>query len=91
MIHFSQGVSIPNIDTYQLHGNFISVSPISLVCALSSFAFIVEPMCCEQQRERAAQPSKEPQRGVNSVNGKVKRNHLNTPRYEYSDVYTHGD
>ena len=22
---------------------------------------------------------------------KVKRNHLNTPRYEYSDVYTHGD
>jgi len=63
--------------------------PISLVCALSSFAFIVEPMCCEQQRERAAQPSKEPQRGVNSVNGKVKRNHLNTPRYEYSDVYTH--
>ena len=22
---------------------------------------------------------------------KVKRNQLNTPRYEYSDVYTHGD
>ena len=48
-------------------------------------------ICCEQQRERAAQPSEEPQRGVNSVDGKVKRNHLNTPRYEYSDVYTHGD
>jgi len=28
---------------------------------------------------------------VNSVDEKVKRNHLNTPRYEYSDVYTHGD
>jgi len=28
---------------------------------------------------------------VNSLDGKVKRNHLNTPRYEYSDVYTHGD
>ena len=36
---------------------------------------------CEQQRERAAQPCKEPQRGVNSLDGKVKRNHLNTPRY----------
>jgi len=48
-------------------------------------------ICCEEQRERAAQPSKEPQRGVNSLDGKVKRNHLNTPRYEYSDVYTHGD
>ena len=47
--------------------------------------------CCEQQRERAAQPSEEPQRGVKSLDGKVKRNHLNTPRYEYSDVYTHGD
>ena len=35
--------------------------------------------CCEQQRERTAQPSKEPQRGVNSLDGKVKRNHLNTP------------
>ena len=22
---------------------------------------------------------------------KVKRNRLNTPRYEYNDVYTHGD
>jgi len=48
-------------------------------------------MCCEQQRERAAQLSKEPQRGVNSLVGKVKRNHLNIPRYEYGDVYTHGD
>ena len=38
---------------------------------------------------RAAQPSKEPRRGVNSLDGKVKRIHLNTPRYEYSDVYTH--
>ena len=47
--------------------------------------------CCEQQRERAAQPSEEPQRGVKSLDGKVKRNHLNTPRYECSDVYTHGD
>jgi len=47
--------------------------------------------CCEQQRERAAQPSREPQRGVNSLDVKVKRNHLNTPRCEYSDVYTHGD
>ena len=47
--------------------------------------------CCEQQRERATQPSEEPQRGVNGLDGKVKRNHLNTPRYEYSDVYTHGD
>ena len=48
--------------------------------------------CCEQQRERAAQPSEEPQRGVNSLDGKVKRNHLNTPnRYEYSDVYIQGD
>ena len=26
-----------------------------------------------------------------ALDGKVKRNHLNTPRYEYSDVYTHGD
>ena len=48
-------------------------------------------ICCEQQRERAAQPSKEPQRGVFSLDGKVKRNYLNTPRYEYSDVYTQGD
>ena len=47
--------------------------------------------CCEQQRERAAQLPKEPQRGVHSLDGKVKRNHLNTPRYEYSDVYTQGD
>ena len=28
---------------------------------------------------------------MDSLDGKVKRNHLNTPRYEYSDVYTHGD
>jgi hypothetical protein len=47
--------------------------------------------CCEQQRERAAQPPKEPQRGVISLDGKMKRNHLNTPRYEYSDVNTYGD
>jgi len=48
-------------------------------------------MCCEQQRERAAQPSEEPQCGVNSLDGKKKEAHLNTPRYEYSDVYTQGD
>ena len=30
-------------------------------------------MCCEQQRERAAQLLKEPQRGVHSLDGKVKR------------------
>jgi len=52
---------------------------------------MVTAICCEQQRERAAQLSKEPQRGVNSLVGKVKRNHLNIPRYEYGDVYTHGD
>ena len=45
--------------------------------------------CCEQQRERAAQPSEEPQRGVNSLDGKVKRNHLNTPRYEYTVTSIH--
>ena len=39
MIHFSSGVSIPSIDTYQPHGNLIpmTMSPISLVCALLSF------------------------------------------------------
>ena len=62
-------------------------SPLSLD---SSPVLKVLP-CCEQQRERAAQLLKEPQRGVHSLDGKVKRNHLNTPRYEYSDVYTHGD
>ena len=28
---------------------------------------------------------------MNILDGKVKKKHLNTPRYEYSDVNTHGD
>ena len=31
--------------------------------------------------EGSAAVAKEQQRGVNSLDGKVKRNHLNTPRY----------
>jgi len=33
-----------SIDTYQPHWNCVSMPPISLVCALSSFTFLVEPM-----------------------------------------------
>ena len=30
-------MSIPSIDSYQPHGNFVPMSPISLVCALFFF------------------------------------------------------
>jgi len=47
-----------------------------LSARLSAQSWYFEPSpwywCCEQQRERAAQPSEEPQRGVNSLDGKVK-------------------
>ena len=38
MIHFSEGVSIPRIDTYQPHGNYISMRPpflLFVLCVLS--------------------------------------------------------
>ena len=45
----------------------------------------------ENSRERGQRSRRESRSAVRTVLGKRERNRLNTPRYEYNDVYTHGD